>query len=390
MPRRTRLDALAVALALAVNNGSGYLLTVLAARLLAPALFGELSSLLALLVVCVVPAMGLQTIVALRVASGGANRSALVGLGVLVSALTVAVVLAAAPLLASLLHLSDARAAVWLALALGPLTVIGLWHGLLQGSRRFDLLAGMVALEGLGKIGGTFGGLLLGRSSTTALAGTAAGSLVVAVTGWVLCGRPRPGRFRPGALIEIGHTVQAMLALVLLVNLDLVLARHSLPAHQAGEYAVGAVITKIAYWLPQAVGVLLLPRLAQREGHRRALALALTTCATIDAIFVTGTVAFGPLLRALVGGARYTADPLVLWPFAVIGSLLAIVQILLYARIADGDRRVAVLLWGAVVLEIGLVVFRLHGSITELVSAAVIAVAALAVTAIALAWRARR
>jgi O-antigen/teichoic acid export membrane protein len=231
---------------------------------------------------------------------------------------------------------------------------------------------------------------LLGRSSAAALAGTAAGSLLVAAIGWLLCGRPRPGRFRPGALIEIGHTVQAMLALVLLVNLDLVLARHSLPAQQAGEYALGAVITKIAYWLPQAVGVLLLPRLAQRSGHGRALALALATCATIDAVFVVGTVVVGPLLRALVGGARYTADPLVLWPFAVAGSMLAVVQILLYARIADGDRRVAALLWGAVVLEIGLVVVRLHGSITELVSAAVVSVAALAVAALALEWRTRR
>ena len=57
------------------------------------------------------------------------------------------------------------------------------------------------------------------------------------------------------------HASQAMLALVLLVNLDLVLARHQLAA-QAGGYAVGAVVTKIAYWLPQAVGVLVLPRMA--------------------------------------------------------------------------------------------------------------------------------
>jgi O-antigen/teichoic acid export membrane protein len=380
---------LAVALALAANNGSGYLLTVLAARLLTPALFGELSSLLALLVVCVVPAMGVQTVLALRVAAGGTNRAGLVGLGLFTSLLTVAVVLAAVPLLALLLHLPDARAGVWLALALGPLTIIGMWHGLLQGSRRFGLLAAMVALEGLGKIGGTLGGLLLGRTSAAALAGTAAGSLVVALIGWVLCGRPRPGRLRAGALIEVGHTVQAMLALVLLVNLDLVLARHSLPAHQAGEYAVGAVITKIAYWLPQAVGVLLLPRLAQRDGRRRAVALALAACATIDAVFVLGTVLFDPLLRALVGGAHYAADPLALWPFAVTGSLLAVVQILLYARIADGDRRAAVLLWAAVALEIGLVVVRLHGTITEIVSAAVVSVAALAVTAVALERRAR-
>ena len=59
-----------------------------------------------------------------------------------------------------------------------------------------------------------------------------------------------------------------LLGFVLLLNLDVLLARHHLTAAQAGEYAVAAIFAKVAFWLPQGVGVVLLPRLAD-AGHRR-------------------------------------------------------------------------------------------------------------------------
>ena len=195
--RRARVEAVLVSVALAGNNSASYLLNVVAARLLVPALFGELSSLLAVLVIGVVPGDGVAD---RRGAAGGvrvvgppcAGRPGARDQRIVA---TVAGLLAA-PLLAALLHLASPWPALWLAAALGPLTLLGLFHGLLQGTRRFGLLAGLVALEGLGKIGGTLGGLLAGRSSAVALAGTAAGSLVVAGIGLAGVRRPRPDRCR--------------------------------------------------------------------------------------------------------------------------------------------------------------------------------------------------
>jgi hypothetical protein len=39
-----------------------------------------------------------------------------------------------------------------------------------------------------------------------------------------------------------------------------VLARHHLGSTQAGEYAVPAAVTRVAFWLPHGLGVVLLPR----------------------------------------------------------------------------------------------------------------------------------
>jgi hypothetical protein len=371
-----RVSAILVSLALAVNNAGSYALSLIAARILAPSAFGELSSLLAVLVIGVVPAMGLQTVVALRVARKAQSPGPLMALGLTTTAVVAGAGLVLTPVLVLVLHLDSSTPALLLAATLGPLTLLGLFHGLLQGSKRFATLAGLISLEGAGKVGGTVVGLLLTGSATGALTGTAIGSFVVVVTSWVICGKPRPARGERAG--EVLHAAQAMLALVLLVNLDLVLARHTLPAAEAGEYALGAIVTKIAYWLPQAVGVLVLPRLA--HGSRRVLPVALAVCAALDAVVVLVCLVLGPRLLVIIGGAGYAGSTMAVWPFALTGSMLALVQILLFARLADGDRRVTVLMWAAVVVEIVLVTAWLHTSVAQVVTVSMGCVGALALS----------
>ncbi|WP_103338344.1 polysaccharide biosynthesis protein [Amycolatopsis sp. CA-126428] len=391
VPARTgnRVAAILVSLALAGNNAASYVLSLAAARILAPAAFGELSSLLAVLVIGVVPAMGLQTVVALRVARApGLSQGSLFALGLVTSAIVATTALTLSPLLVLLLHLGSLAPALLVTAALGPLTLLGVFHGLLQGSHRFAVLSGLIALEGLGKVGGSLVGLVISGSPTGALAGAAAGSLAVVVAGWQICGRPRP-RWADRHGGEVLHTAQAMLALVLLVNLDLVLARHTLPSSEVGEYALGAIVTKIAYWLPQAVGVLVLPRFAVSD-RRRVLPVALAVCACLDAVVLLVSLVLGPSLLAVIGGAKYTASTMPVWPFALAGSMLALVQILLYARLADGDRRVTVLMWSAVGVEALLITTWLHGSPTQVVTAAACTAGALAAAGALLELRPRK
>lgn len=378
--RGVRVAALLVSVAVAGNQAASYLLNVAAARLLAPAAFGELGSLLAVLVVGAVPAMGLQTVSALRVARirernplTARDNGQLLMLGLATSATITVVTLAAAPLLMLLLHLDSVLPVVLVAGSLSSITLIGLSYGTLQGSGRFTAMAGLLVFEAFGRIGGTVVGLVVFRDATGALAGTAVGALVVALAGWVVCGRARPVRHERGHVGEVVHVVQAMLALVLLVNLDLVLARHNLPADDAGEYAVGAIVAKIAYWFPQAVAILVLPRLASAGQRRRVVPIALGICAALDALVVLGASAFGPTVVSLVGGADYAANPFPVWPFAVVGSMLSLVQILLFSRIASADRRSTALIWLAVVVEIALVTFWLNDGMLAVVTAAMIA-----------------
>ena len=385
-----KIDTLLVAVALAGSNVGMYLLTVIAARLLAPATFGELGSLLAVLVVGAVPSMALQTTAALRVATDDGDRGPLVTVGLTTSTVVAVLALACTPLLMLVLHLDRPWAVLCLALSLAPITLNGLWHGILQGTHRFRALAQLLGFEGAARVGGALVGLLVTRTPTGALAGTVLGALAVAFVGWLICGRPRPRRRERGQLREVLHASQALLALVLLVNLDLVLARHTLPADAVGEYAVGSVVTKIAYWLPCAIAVVMLPRLVSEEGRRRVIPRALAVCAALNALVVLGAALFGPLALGLIGGHKYAGSTLAIWPFALVGSLLSLVQILLYARIASADRRSTALTWLAVALEIVLVLTALHGSAAQVVTAAVVATGVLVCTGALVELRARR
>jgi O-antigen/teichoic acid export membrane protein len=381
---RSGLGPVLVAVALAFNNVAGYAVTVLAARMLAPGLFGGFSAVLAVLLVGVVPALGVQTAVALRVAAGEGDRRALTGLGLATAAAVVVTAALAAPVLGALLRLDGAMA---IALALGPMTLNGLWYGLLQGQRRFGALARLLVLESACRVGGALAGLAIGRTPGAAVVGIAVGVAVSTAAGWVLCGRPAPTRPGGAVVREAARAARALLALVVLVNLDLVLARYALPPDAAGEYAVGAVVTKVAYWLPYAVSVVVLPRLA--TGGRRTVPVALAVCAGLDAVVIAGSVLFGQWGMRVVGGSAYAESTLALWPFALVGTLLALAQVLLYSRIARAGARASLVTWLAVAVEVVLVVGWLNDTPAQVVAAAVAATGFLVVAGAVAERRAR-
>jgi O-antigen/teichoic acid export membrane protein len=300
------------------------------------------------------------------------------------------VVLAATPLLMALLHLDSPTPSILVALALTSITFTGLCYGILQGQHRFTALAALILTDAVGRVGGALVGLVVTRTATGALAGTAIGAAAVAIVGWLVTGRPRPRKHGISHVRDVLHAVSAMLALVLLVNLDLVLARHYLPAHDAGEYAVGAIVAKIAYWLPQAVAILVLPRLASEQGRRRMVPIALAVCAALDLVVVAGSALLGPTVVSVIGGADYADSPIPVWPFALVGSMLSLVQILLFSRIASNDRRSTLLIWGAVAVEIVLVTTWLNGALTQVVTAAVVATGTLVCAGALVELRSRR
>jgi hypothetical protein len=177
-------------------------------------------------------------------------------------------------------------------------------------------------------------------------------AVAAALAGWVWCGRPglSPGLRAP--LAAALRASGALLGFVLLLNLDLLLARHHLTAVHAGEYAVGAIVAKVAFWLPQGVGVVLLPRLADETHRRQVLPAALALVGGVGAVLTLAVAALGSAALPLVGGSAY-GDALgsATWLFACLGTLLALAQLLLYSGIAASDRLAAGAVWGAAAVE---------------------------------------
>jgi hypothetical protein len=376
-------------------NALAYVFTVVSARVLAPAAYGELAALLSVLLVASVPATGVQTATALFL-GGRPDRPSVPRLhatALVVGTAVCAVVLVAAVPLRVLLHLHGFAGVAWLGAMLLPHTVLQGYQGLLQGAGRYRRLTAVTVGFGVAKLAGGLGGLLLGRSATAALAGMAVGAALGALAAWIGAGRPGvAGRLR-GPLLASARASGALLGFVVLLNLDVLLARHHLPAVATGEYAVASIVTKVAFWLPQGVGVVLLPKLADAAGRHRALPSALAAVAALGAVLTLGALAVGDAALPLIGGAAYGGTlGSAVWVFAALGTLLALAQLLLFSGIASADRLATVAVWSAAVVETAVVeALAADGRLapSSLVGTAALTAAALVTTGLVRLWRAR-
>jgi O-antigen/teichoic acid export membrane protein len=353
--QRIRPAAL-ISTALLGTSVLAYVFTVLAARALAPHAYGELAALLGLSLVGAVPATGLQTAAALALGGRRGPAAPMVRrlhATALVGAVVVGLVgLCAVPTVVGLLHLPDPLAVCWLVVLLLAHTVVGGYEGILQGTGRYRRLAAVTGTFGVAKLAGGAVGLFLGGTPTSAMGGMAAGAVLGAVAGWLGADRPGVSRGMGAPGRSAVRAAAALLGFVLLLNLDVLLARHHLPGAQAGEYAVAAVFAKVAFWLPQGVGVVLLPRLADAGSRSRAVRRAIAVVAVLGAALTLPAAALGGRALSLVGGSAYGSGlGGAVWLFAVLGTLLAVAQLLLYSGIAAADRPSVVAVWSAAVAE---------------------------------------
>ncbi|EOM76344.1 xylose transporter [Rhodococcus rhodnii LMG 5362] len=358
-----------------VANIAAYLLHLPAGRWLGPEGYGEFAALLAAQLVLAVPALALQTVVA-REYVGGARVESLRSLTYRTSAIVGVLALVAWPIVAWALGTGATATAA--ALASAPvLVLLAGEQGLLQGAGRFGSLGAVLAAAGVGKVVPAVVALALGAGPGVALAVSTTGTLAVALGARVL----RPGsdatHESPIGVVAVLRASQVQLALIALTSLDLLSARIVLDAGDAGLYALGAVAAKAAFWLPQAVGVVLYPRMADPARSAGAVRTALVVLAATGTVVVLAALAASPLVPLLVG-EEYEPVQSVLWLFAAQGACLAVVQGGLLATIARERTRIALLAWLALAVE-AVLVFTLATTLTQLL---VVAVSTAAVTAI--------
>jgi len=364
-------------------NLASYLLHLPAGRWLGPAGYGEFASLLAAQLVLAVPALALQTVVA-RETVHGAGVAVLRHLGYRCAALAGLAAVLLVPVVAWALDTSVAGA--FGSLVTAPLLVLlAAEQGLLQGRGRFGALSVVLAAAGIAKVVPAVGVLAAGGGPGAALFAGAIGTGLVALAAALLVGRADGGG--DGRVPTAGAVLRAsqvQLALIALTSLDLLLARMMLDADSAGLYALGAVATKVAFWLPQAVGVVLYPRMANPAQSAAAVRAALAVLVAIGTVLVAGAAVCGPLVPLLVGDVYRPVQSL-LWLFALQGACLAVLQGALLSAIAGDRTHLAFVAWAGLAVEAVLmatVASTLRQFVAVAVGVAAVTAAAVAVLAV--------
>jgi O-antigen/teichoic acid export membrane protein len=184
------------------------------------------------------------------------------------------------------------------------------------------------------------------QSATSAMAGLAIGAWLPVLLGAGLLRTSGTGdvHSRKPLVFETVASAATLLAFFAFSNVDALLARGGFEAHDSGLYASGLILTKSTLFLPQFVSVVFFPSLARDASHRTRLR-AVGLVALLGLAVIAGTALLPRLALVLVGGDQYRDISDDLWLFAVSGTFLAIVYLLVFDALARRAAGVAVLLW---------------------------------------------
>jgi hypothetical protein len=151
------------------------------------------------------------------------------------------------------------------------------------------------------------------------------------------------------------------------------------------------LLAKIAFFLPNAIIIVLFPKMTAGKS-RRTVYIATGLTAFVGLIITGFSLLFGEFVIRVLGGAQYVELGLgtEAWLFALEGSAFALVQVLLYARLAAEDKRAAASVWIALVVLVGIISIWRHDSVVEIVTTVVAVSLVLTLVGLLLDWRGGR
>lgn len=350
--RRLGLEQLLVA-AGQVGSGVGNLaFALVAARILDPAGFAQLSVFLGLYLVLSLPAASLSAATALE----PGRRNALVRRVVAASAGVALIGAALSPLIGPVLHLPAAMIVI-LAAVVPAAGALALDRGRLYGRQLHGRVVASLAAEPAVRL--TLGLVL---ATWTGALGGAAGVVIAAYAALEVARAPRrrtrPGlHSRPGSqpaggaarraaapATAAGWTAGAFALLAVVQNQDLIFANARLAGHQAGIYAALSTLGGAAAFATITIPMVLLPRAAKGERHSLAAALGAAALIGLAAVGV-GAAAPAELVR-MCFGPHYVAVSHLVVPYLVAMGLLGVARVLVAARCATGGARAVTVLTG--------------------------------------------
>jgi O-antigen/teichoic acid export membrane protein len=264
---------------------------------------------------------------------------------------------------------------IWLGLAVAAYCYVAVPRGVLQGTQRFTALSANLCLELIGRVAALAIFLAIGLAVTGSIVAMLAGvTLAYAVGMWSLRDlfRVESETARLRTMLSFGLTAAAgTLGIILLYNLDVVLAAHYLGKYDAGIYGSLNKIEVIIYYGTLSVSQVLFPRVVEAIATRRhparllLLSGGLMTALGLGAVLVFG-VTRGLVASLLFGPQFSSAQPYVL-AVGFIGLGLSLSNLLVQFLMAVHDRVFIPILAVACVVLVALIA-TFHASLAQIVT----------------------
>jgi O-antigen/teichoic acid export membrane protein len=276
---------------------------------------------------------------------------------------------------------------IWLAVAIAAYCYTAIPRGVLQGTQRFTALSANLMLELVVRVAFLVTLLAVGLAVTGSMIAMLAGVIFAYALGmWslrdVLRVEPDPVRMR--AMLSFGLTAAAgTLGIILLYNLDVVLAEHYLNKYDAGIYGSLNKIEVIIYYGTLSVSQVLFPRVVEAIATRRHPARLLLLSGGLMAMLGLGAVVvFGVtkgLIAAVLFGSQFAAAQPYVLTVGFIGLGLSLDNLLIQFLMAVHDRVFIPILAVACALLVALIAL-FHAGLSQIVADVLVTIFALLAT----------
>ncbi len=379
-----------------------------AIRLLGLQTYSALAAMLALVLICSVPANVLQAVVTVLAGesigrdpgSAGALNRSVIKLALIAGGGIVLVGSAFAPLLKNYLDLRELAPAFFAILVIAFGFAAASLRGLLQGEQRFGVLAASLICEAGGNLIFGLTLIVLWGGLHSAIFGNVCG----VAGGFLFClGWARKTASANHAHLDMRRvlaksigTTLALGGLAAMSWADIILVRHFLPPATAGIYSALSIVGRVVIFSIAFIPLVLIAKAAKLSSQKRTTAplLMMMLLAGLSVCLIELTlIRFVPalILAAIAGKAAIAATPYML-RYGVAITALALTTIV--ANYGIGTHRFAfvVPLIAIELLEIGAITVY-HGSIDNVISVLIAghcSALALTVTALLLDGRMRR
>jgi O-antigen/teichoic acid export membrane protein len=249
----------------------------------------------------------------------------------------------------------------------------GAQAGILQGERRWRELAVLYVLNGVPRLAVGTALILWQPTEFMAFLGVAAGYYAPFLFGLVVLRHGRESGEtdeRHGFLPIIKESVvnsQALFAYFALTNIDMIVGRTVLDSHDSGLYAAGLIVSRAVMFLPQFVVVIAFPSMSTSINPARALLTSLALVGGLGGACVLGTAVLPDLVLVFAGGQDYDEVRGLLWVFALLGTSMAVLQLVVYSVLARQGTVSTALVWVALLAVVG-VASTLVSTVSELLA----------------------
>ena len=370
----------------------GFVYHAIAGRILGPAVYSEVATLIAVYAVGTAGALIIVTVLARYTAMLSARadpgvRSLMKRTTRLIAIPCLLLVLVStlfARPIAYFEHLGSALPVLILAFSIALIWQVAIPRGILQGLQRFTPLSLNLSLELVIRTTVVFLLLKAGYAVSGAMLAVFLGLAVVFVLGIYslrdhLLGNEKRVQLRVMASFSLTAAV-GIIGVQILYNQDVILAKHYLSSFDAGIYGGLNKIGTILYFLTLSVSQVLFPRVVEavaKEQHpgRILLYSAGILCALGAGALLVFAAVPGLVVYVLFGPSFKAAIPLV-FPVGVIGLALSLDNLLVQFFMAVHDRVFMPILALGVLTE-GSLIFLFHARVGQVVLDVLIALVGL-------------